>query len=454
MGEQDAVKITMSGDAADLLRKYEQVISKQEEVIGGLKKTARESKQTASENVMDAEKMTQGFMKVAGMLTGVGSIAAGIGIVREAYRKWKGEVEDGKKVFEEFHGYILKSLATTADLADIKKIEKEMFDISKKIPYISPTEATQVRQTIRGVLPEAAPGVIKELTGEAAKARVFDIGSQDIDVTTQYAETAGWVRKLNPTMSVGDVMDTARVIISRSGKFGTKMEKSGWKAIGEITGAGIGTFDETMGLLLSQLQEGGQVSSLSEINNRAKFEKLLTGRPKEIAQELRRARAENIFQEGVSGVIGESPYRDMLGIQAVKVQSDIRMAEVFGQKELTKEKYKNLVEKEWLAAESRLSGPEKFGAMIHEQLSDIDLWGKGETISPREKAKQGLKNIYWMESYPPEEAEKMAEKKLEFFELKEILKENAKATKELTDTLNKSNELKPRNIIDINSGLE
>lgn len=217
-----------------------------------VQKKSNDASQQGARHSKDHELSIQSMGRSAthelqGMVTGWLSVGAVIGAAKAGLDL---VLEDMKRIDEKNKAATLTLGQAIGKAGDQTVQDFVSYKISKELggTGVGVEEGTNIYGQVRGVMPGAKIGDVMAIVSQAAK------GKQAGYDPAALGETMAQVIKATPGKYEGDQLNLAAVLAGAEGKYGTKIERSGWKAVQQWQAMGLGNAEEALGYLLADVQ--------------------------------------------------------------------------------------------------------------------------------------------------------------------------------------------------------
>ncbi|GMV81364.1 MAG: hypothetical protein AMXMBFR7_25480 [Planctomycetota bacterium] len=146
----------------------------------------------------------------------------------------------------QFNEELLKSIASAQRLKDTPAIQSGIKSFNA--PLANMTDRKAAFDAVAGRTPSASTEQQLRIAEQAARFTGAFMNPGEAGAVM------GEIAKLSPDKSMDDMSDLAMAVMKASGKYGGKLDESGFKSIGLLTQSGAMTTEEALGLALGSLE--------------------------------------------------------------------------------------------------------------------------------------------------------------------------------------------------------
>ena len=211
---------------------------------------------------------SRGVASVRGIAMQWVSVGAGVSAAAAGIRAVIADMKELDKISSKATTSLTATIAGAGDLAQAKTIKRSLGGKAMAGTGVGVEEAGGIYGAIRGAAPAASVERVLSLTDAAAGAKRAGFRGAGL---TGFATTMGEVSKLAGGRSAGDIGDLAAYIATGQGRYGKKITRGGYKALGGYVASGMGSLEQGIGLMLASVTSAQGSEAFQQLVQNERF---------------------------------------------------------------------------------------------------------------------------------------------------------------------------------------
>lgn len=263
----DKVAIQVEANVAPAVQEYIKLLAKQQEAVGKVKDLDRAHSNmrgpkggagaTASSGGVDL-----GLEDMKGVVAGLLGVTAVVATLKDAIDSWDQQVQRMADLIQKTAEDETKAAGLYGDASETAEIRDRLRQMGAQKPQVKQSELTSLFESVRAADPTAKLDDVMGIISKTADTK-FMLGG-DINAMKGVADYAGRLGTVMPNATPEDRVDVALKMQQELGKFGAKLERSGFLAMQQMVAGGMSP-ERAISLGISAVTGGGKPTVLEDL---------------------------------------------------------------------------------------------------------------------------------------------------------------------------------------------
>lgn len=265
----DKVAIQVDADVAPAIQAYLNLIGKQTQAVNKVRELdrAHSGMKGPGGRSSAAGAPESGMLAGMGMLAGqVAALVGGIGLLKEVLGSYSAQIKDAADRIQKVVEGETAAAGLTGTAEETKAIRDGLRALGAQKVQLKPEELTSIFQAVRNAAPGESLENAMAIVGRAADTK-FMVGG-DVGAMRNIADYAGRLGAIYQDASAEDRVDIALRMQQELGKYGKRMERSGFLAMEQLVNQGVDP-DLAVARAMAAVRAGGTASIVEELTKAA-----------------------------------------------------------------------------------------------------------------------------------------------------------------------------------------